>query len=580
MTALTRSGFLRGVQRDFSRATGEQRWHRVAVIGVLLASLGLNVMGLSWGLPNGNRTWAADAIQPLTPLSIGRHVWFGDRWNSGWFYFKYPVGHPNLLLGAQAPFLLWMRYRDELGRPAAQYPHGFRNPEKSLAQLALVTRVVSALMGTACVLFLYGLVALYVSPTAGLFAAAFLAGSPPMVFYSHTSNVDVPLLFWLSLALLATVWSARLYSPAAALVWGMAMAMAMLTKEQAIGFLLALPLIWLIERGRQKGLRRLDTLRHVALAGAAFLLTTILVANVAWNPTGYFNRWRFLMGTLPEDVREKYAPYQFFTQLPQEFSLVSEVAKVRRMGRSLGYSMAPAVGWLVPFGGAALLILAPRLFVVGLILLATYYLASLRALELVPVRYTLPLLLLCGASVAGVFGLAERAAQNSSWRAWGFVPVLVLWSAWTLRPGLEVVRLMKEDPRYDAERWFATIEGQVRSVEVYQPDTYLPRFPKGWEVRRIPLAERRIELFRQRAPDLVVLSSGGQAGLVGRYARSWKPGDPVFSESDAARQFFDALWAGHLGYEAGPVFQRPTWLEHRINSLNPTIRVYRRKDSP
>lgn len=569
------------VQRDFSEATGEQRWHRRALGCVLLASLALNASALSWGLPNGNRTWAADALQPLTPIAVGRHVWFGDGWNSGWFYFKYPVGHPNVLLAAQAPLLAWMRWRGELGRLRSEYPHGFRDPERSLAQLALVTRGVSAVMGTASVFFLYAVVALYLSPTAALFAAAFLAGSPPMVFYSHTSNVDVPLLFWLSLALLATVWSGRRDSRGASVVAGAAMAMALLTKEQGIGFLAALPMVWGIERGWQRALSVAGILRHAALAGGAFALTTLVVANVAWNPAGYVNRWRFLMGTLPEEVRAKYAPYQFFTQVPKELSWAAEGAKISKVARSVGHGLMPLGGWLAAAGVVVLLLHAPRLFIVGFVLAATYYVLSLRALELVPVRYVLPLLVVCGASVASLFALLERAVRKLLPRGQAaLVAVLVLWSAWALWPGLEVVRLMKNDPRYEAERWFGTLHGQVQSVEVYQPDTYLPRFPKGWQVRRVPLAERQVDLFRQRNPDLVVLSSAGQAGLFGRYSRSWKPGEPVFSESAPARQFFEALRSGELGYEAGPVFQRPTWLDHRIHSLNPTIGVYRRKQHP
>ena len=50
---------------------GERRWsvmglrHRVALIAILAGSLVLNGFHLRWGLPNGNTTWAADAITPL-----------------------------------------------------------------------------------------------------------------------------------------------------------------------------------------------------------------------------------------------------------------------------------------------------------------------------------------------------------------------------------------------------------------------------------------------------------------------------------------------------------------------------------
>lgn len=551
----------------------QPRGIRRGIAAVLVASLLLNTIGISWGLPNGNRSWAADALQPLTPLAVGRHVWFGDGWNSGWFYFKYPVGHPLLLLLVQSPVLAAMWAWGELERPRSQYPFGFKNPERSLAILAGVSRAVSAAMGTATVFLGFCTLAILANPMAGLWGAVALAGTYPFVFYSHTSNVDVPLLFWLALCAFAAVWSAQRNSVRSSMVAGVAAAMALLTKEQGLGFLAAVPIVWLLAVVGAGKVQAEAVRRHVTWAGLGFVATTVLVANIPWNPSGYINRWQFLAGTLPPEVRQKYAPYQFPIRVPSELSLSGERKKIERVAATLAHASFPVAGVGGILGFVALAFARPRTAVSLFVAAATYYAMSLRALELVQVRYTLPMLyMLCLA--AGGLALALPRGRLG---VLGFL----LWALACLAPGTETVRLLLRDPRYVAERWFGThlpVAG-VRA-EVYQPFTYLPRFPAGWTVQRVPVEQRTIESFAHRRPDLVVISSGGKAGLVGRYRRERRPNESFFSEFVPAREFFRALERGDLGYSLAAHFSQWTWLAPRIHSLNPQIWVYTPREAP
>jgi hypothetical protein len=548
---------------------------RRGLAAILVLSCLLNIVGIRWGLPNGNRTWAADALQPLTPLAVGRHVLFGDHWNSGWFYFKYPVGHPMLVLAAQSPVLGWFWVRGEFRRLSSEYPHGFRNPERSLSVLALVSRLVTVVMATATVFLAFCSAALLVHGMAGLWSAVLLAGAYPFVFYSHTSNVDVPLLFWLALCCFAALWAARADSVRASAVAGVAAGMALLTKEQGIGFLAAVPMVWLLGSTGRQALNWRRVRSHAAAAGLSALLVTVLVANVPWNPSGYVNRWRFLAGSLPAEVREKYAPYQFLTQVPREFSWSKEWKKLARASEVTAHALYP-IGAAGAVAGFVILVrFFPYFAVMLFVTAAAYYLASLRALELVQVRYTLPLVYLACLAAAGVGYAVQRWSKRFAGGA------LLAWAVLSFLPGAETVRLLVRDPRYAAERWFASHmpEAPVR-VEVYQPMTYLPRFPSGWKVQRVSVAERTRELFLQRRPDLVVLSSGGRAGLTGAYRRDWKPGSSFFAESDAAREFLRALESGQLGYDLAGQFATWSWLDPRIPSLNPAIRVYRPRTAP
>ncbi|MBI3783868.1 MAG: glycosyltransferase family 39 protein [Deltaproteobacteria bacterium] len=549
-------------------AAGRRGWLAV----VLLVSLSLNSVGMRWGLPNDNRTWAADAIQPLTPLAVGKHAFFGERWSSGWFYFKYPLAHPQLLLAAQLPYLAWLRVSGQLSRPAAVYPYGFKHPEVALERLALLTRFVSALMGTAVVGLAYLTAAELFEATAGLAAGLLTAGCYPLVFYAHTSNVDVPVLFWIALALTASLQSARRDSRVATAVVGAAAAMALLTKEQSIGALAPIPLVWLLWRAGRRPFQGAALARHAAVALAAFLAVTLAIGNVWWNPAGYLNRWRFLLGTLPAEVRQKYAPYQFMVQVPKGFSLAHELQHATKVIEVAIQGVTWPVACL-SLAGLVLGLWKYRRATMSLLLLAVmYHILSLRALELVPVRYTMPLLyallLLAAAGVAALRGMLRQLPHPVSSVA---AAALVL----ALLPGIDVTRLLLRDPRYAAESWLAERTKPGVRIEVYQPSTYLPRFSSEIEVKRIPVSERSITRFNERHPDYVVLSGGGRAGLTGHYAKDWKPGDPVFSDSQAAQAFFAALHGEQLGYRRLERFRtNPLFISPHINSLNPEITIY------
>jgi len=553
----------------------EQRAARGWLIAILLVSVCLNTIGIKWGLPNDNVTWAADALQPLAPMAIGKHVLLGEKWNSGWFYFKYPLGHPLLVLAAQTPYLAWLRVSGQFHTPTSTYPYGFKHPERALANLAVIARVVSALLGVGVVALAYAIATSLFGSAAGLVAAALAAGCYPFVFYAHTSNVDVPLLFWIALAVAAALWCAERDSTVAALICGVAVAMALLTKEQSIGVLVAVPVLWWLRRERGELWRA--AARQASTAAAAFLVVTIIVGNLWWNPAGYVNRWRFLLGILPVEIREKYAPYQFLVQVPKGFSLAAETAHLLKVTAVVAQALTVPVMLLSVAGAAWALWRRPRFAAIPLLVIASYYVLSLRAAALVPVRYTMPLLygllILAGAAGGAAIDALGGLTQNG-WRIAATAAVAVaLGAAWL--PGIEIDRLLRQDPRYAAEQWLRTHVTAPARIETYQRPTYLPRFDPMVKVTDVPVSERTSELFQQRHPDFVVLSSGGRAGLTGRYVKDWQPGKPIFADVESAKQFFDRLRAEQLGYRQVAHFHTPSrWITPRINSVNPEIMIF------
>jgi hypothetical protein len=570
----------RGASAPVTRA-GWRALARRPLVLLLLATLCINVVALDWGLPNGPDSWAADAFKPLTAVSLVKRAWLDERPNSGWFYFKYPLGHALVLASVQAPYLAWLVAKRDFRAPSSSYPFGFRHPERALETLELIARSVSALMGVGLVALAYVIAALLWSHGAGLAAALLVMGSYPVVFYAHTANVDLPMLFWIALAVAAALASADRGSARLAALAGVAAGMALFTKEQSIGALLACPLVWLLGLRSRRPFPWGAAARFVATAGGAFLVVTVVVGNVWWNPAGFVNRWRFLLGTLPPEIREKYAPYQFLIRSSGLSAFDYEVQHLSATAAEIVNALGVTGVIFVVIGLLWGLSRRTRLTAIPLVVALVYYLVSQRAIELTMVRYSMPalffLLLVAGAGVSLLAGWIARA-RPAALRAAGAV-LLAASVGWTLLPGLEVDRLMLDDARYAAEDWLRSHAPSAARVEVYQSETYLPRFEKRLEIDFVPLEQRSVGSLRERRPEFIVLSTAGQAGLAARWATDWEPGQSALIESSKAQTLMRALRDGGAGYRTVAHFQsEPRFVVPRINSLNPQITILARED--
>jgi hypothetical protein len=105
-----------------------------------------------------------------------------------------------------------------------------------------------------------------------------------------------------------------------------------------------------------------------------------------------------------------------------------------------------------------------------------------------------------------------------------------------------------------------------------------------------------VDAFAARRPDLVVLSSSGLSGITVRYKQDWQEdaeaaegyspaqksvtGEVMNFSRDANRDFLARLQRGELGYERVALFVVDPWIERPlIQSLNPEISIYRRRDA-
>lgn len=530
----------------------------------------------SWGLPNGNQTWAADSVAPMTPLAVAYKTFAENGFNSGYFYFKYPVGHQLLLAAATSPVVAIAWARGDLSGISADYPFGFARPEAYLSAMAMIARLLSALFATGIVALVGEIARRAYDHRAGLLAALVAAGCYPLLFYAHTSNVETAYLFWAMLALYGAIRGVEDRASQGLLWMGAAAAMAISTKEQILGFVALVPLV-LLGRNAILARDRSGASRWIpfgAIRGALVAVAVWLGVNATFfNPSGFLNRIRFLTHTLPPEVRERYSDYEFPIDFSTSWTFVDELTHV---GKVLS-AVVSSIGWpaaLAALGGIVLLALRRRpelLYVLAAAL--GYYLVSLRVLKQVELRYVMPCAVLA-AIPAGVLlarmmerGRAGRLAASAA------VALGIVYSS-------EVLRVLVDDARYEAEAWMAPYLERGHSVEVYQSWTYLPRWERQPSVHKPPMDAMSIAAVNERRPDFIVLSSKGKEGITMYPNPDWRDGRGMMLVREENERMLEALEGGSLGYERVQRFERPLWIPRElITSLNPAIDVYRRKES-
>ncbi|MBI4514432.1 MAG: glycosyltransferase family 39 protein [Deltaproteobacteria bacterium] len=541
------------------------------VVLALSASLGL--YQLTWGLPNGDHSWAADALGPVTVLGIVRRSL--AEWNSGWFYFKYPVGYPLMLFAVSAPYLAWLFVSGQLRQPKAVYPYGFSDPENALYAMALLGRCLSVICLVATVALTYDIGRRLFGRTAGRLAAWFVASAYPVLYYAHTTNLDAAYLCWLALALWAAVVAAEGERRWPYVALGIAAAMAVSTKEQAFAFLLPLPLVIAVRRYRAQpaalgGAQRWATAlwnRGTRAGLTATMLALTIGSNVAWNPSGFVNRIRYLSGQQIPGVSARLAPVEFglFKGADKEWQYLQQLYDAIESSLGLPLVLTSAAGVVyvaLRYRSAAAALLLPAA--------AQYYL-SLRTLDLITLRYTLPLSLII-ALCAGAL-CADALASPARYLAGAVVAGLCVLG---LARAIELDLLLRDDPRYYAEAWLRRNVAAASAVEVYQKPVYLPRL-RGLNARTVALEERTLAGLSQRRPDFIVTSSAAKKGITHRWRTDWRQG--LLEPGAGAPDFLRALESEQLPYRAVARFrQQPALLRVRITSLCPEITVFARSN--
>lgn len=449
-------------------------------------------LGLSWGLPASNG-WDNDGVAPRDFLPG-----LASTFTPGHFY-TYPPLHLAILAVLTLPVTLAACFEAGSTRVSAVLPVIIQPPY--MTAMAMVARIVSLVMSLGIVVVVAKLTE-EIAPEdrkrqAPAFAAAIAGLGSAFTYYSHTTNLDVPYLFWGSLAALALV---RGRSNAFAVYAALSIA----TKDQAFALFLGVAPVVFAVRIQRRRITMRDAFRALAL-GAVILL---VVDGVVTNPSGFRARLAFLGGPASQD----YATYE--KTLRGWLKILPDVA------RELGaHYTAPALFGALYVGGLAeafrarprrLEVLVPLAIAVSFTLF--FNLQARRVEE----RFTLPQAIF----LAPYAGIALARLATAKTLRWGARAAVVAGLAIALHGALELDVNLLLEPRYETE---AFLRGHARSgdvVEVHGLNVYLPRVQPGPKFVRVGPTEPRsrgpvhgLEEVRasyaslaDRAPSFIVVS--------------------------------------------------------------------------
>jgi hypothetical protein len=523
------------------------------LVWILAAALVLRLVGIGWGLPASD-AWDNDGVAP-------RDFWPGliETFTPG-HYFTYPPAHLALLALLTAPITAVVLLRAPALTRDAVLGEALKVPY--MTGYSLFARGLSVAMSLGIVLAVGAMAREVAGRRAGYAAAAACAVNVTLTYYAHTSNLDVPYLFWAVLALLVLVRAMARGEPRRLRAVGALAALAVASKDQSYAlFALGVPLAVGLGAafGAWRDLAPRALLRELGLAvglGAAILA---VVDWAVFNPSGFLARLRFLVGPAT-------APYAYYSAdaLGRAYALADSV---RRFGEHYPLALAPlAVAGLVRAAtlaegrvrGAALV---PACAIVSYTLL--FNCVARRTEQ----RFLLPQTVLW-APYAGI-GMDSLIAWAQGRKplaalVWAACGGILAWGAFRCA---DVDANLILDPRYDAEAWLAQHVASGDVLEVHGKSVYLLRPPPQAHVVRVgpepvggrnPLfgAEERQDALgniASRAPRWIVVNEvyawqyldHGPAATIGRVHSGTQL---MASENVDAARFFQGLLDGSLGY--------------------------------
>jgi 4-amino-4-deoxy-L-arabinose transferase-like glycosyltransferase len=453
--------------------SGRLPLHLRHLVLLAIVSLSLNLYGITWGLPNID-DWTNMSLAPVKPLSFAKHLLYGEPW-----LFHHPPLHFLVLAVVYSPYVLYLVLTGGMRSPTDTYPFGLTDPEVSLTVFTLLARLTSVFMGLGLVLVNYLTVRRFYGARAAFVSSLLIAAAYPIIHYSHNANVDIPYLFWLSLALYSFV---RLIE-ASTMKWyiliGLFTALAVGTKHTAYAFAAGLIPTLLYFHYRHAADHRpgssllsafLD--RRLVYGLGLFGVALIVIFNPMLN-------WEGLTAHVAAHTGRSIAGGGSWvlqtasSRLQGHLELAGQYIDYIRQSNGLPAFVLLAVGWLY------CLLRYPKKSLIVALPVLTYYLLYLQNFGTHHLRYILPVYLVCtwqagklASDLLDIKPIPRRVAQV------GLAVIL----GWSVLYGFTVDYLYARDPRYAAEKWIGENIPRGAKVLALEPGYSLPRLPKGLEV--------------------------------------------------------------------------------------------------
>ncbi|GBC83910.1 hypothetical protein HRbin11_00328 [bacterium HR11] len=512
--------------------------HGVALGCILLMSLGLHGVGLTWSTRPGlglETRWEPDELDELALFMI-----WNQTWNPRWF--QYPSFHIYMILGTLAPhvrFSTAFRILDAKLQDDADF----------FARARILARLPSVAFGVLLVLWVFLLGRALWGPTAGLWAALLTALTSGLVTFGHLAVPHVPAISLATLSLYLLVRAVQrshwgLFAAGAA-VAGLAASTLYNMAALAVPVLVALTFLAMgpaVDRGRRAWKRwalRWLVGGFVALGfwAGAFLVGTpyaLREFQEFWD-RGVMYQYRFAM------TEEGGQPLRF--SWPQHL-----LNLIHNQGLPLfALSMAGAVfGFPRRWDAAA----RPRVLLYAWIVPYFLYVGTFRIYP--PARYILPIVPALNVFAGALTDRMWRARRGQPWLRVGVAAAVL----YTLGFAVMTDWMFLHDTRAQATAWFDRLPAGTR-VAAFHLKSYLPKFRPDFVLEMYDTFHALADFWeRVDGPTYVVLSQASFARFFIGMARSPE------EQAALARLFQDPY-----PYRLCRVFYRHPWVRPSLELM-------------
>lgn len=423
---------------------------------LFLISLFLNVYGLWWGLPN-YYTWSTDDLTPTQPLLIAKNFLRIDS--------QYPIFHFVLQFIFYAPYLLYLHLIGGLISPHAGFPYGFTDPLTSLTVLLIISRLISAVMGSLAVVFVYLSIKTLYGKRAGFFSALSVCLCYIFIMYSHLGNLDIPYTFWFTIAIYFYARLLKTYNTQYYVLLGVFSALSICTKDQIMGFFIFLPIALLVlhfkHHFKTLGIKRTFLNKKLIYCVFAFVLTYLVFNNVLIDFDGYKHRInQFASGEATDDSAQFPNTFLGQVQLFQDalFKLEGSV------GIGLFFLFLISFFYCIyKFNKYTFAFLIP---------LISYYTFCIGRLYFVWYRMLIPVIIVLSFFVGKFLSDLVKKSYIKKF----VYPIIILIFVYSFLHGFSADLTLVYDSRHSAEKWMIQNIDKDAKIEVYHDGKYLPRF--------------------------------------------------------------------------------------------------------
>lgn len=514
---------------------------RVPLAAVLLVALALRIYGIDFGLPlhyHIDETRVMDRVM--------RMVTSGDP---NPHFFHYPSFIFYFLSGVVAAYyglhylLFALSRMAHGGFPSlGEFKNHFAADESSLY---LLGRLSIALFGVLTVLLVYFLVKELVSRRAALFSSLALAIAPLHVLESHYIKQEVPMTFFMLLALVIGFLGARISWKWTSWAVGLASGVAASVKYNGILALTITPLVF-----RENG-----KLRRANFFGRAPLLTLLLalLSFLAFSPFALldFSQFRTDLAYEMLHVAERgqhgfdldgdgIVYHRFLYQLLAAFPF------------SLGIPL-----YLAGCAGTGLAIARREKTFLWIFFFAVPYFLITSVMKVVFLRYYMPLVVvLC---IMAGYGFDVLFSINVRWRRAASLAVVVVF-AWTLAFTWSLVNDMPRGRSSFDEALVWVRENLAPGAKVAFTHFTPPLSGETYSLLHMRPQHFAMDWLAEESPDAIVASRLVTAGFE-RGGEGTREG----------RDFLDNLKTGRLGYIPAARFERDFLSKRFFARIDPTL---------